>query len=118
MPALVKAPPVQTTRSGRAPAFSEKSAWAPVGAGWRQLHGSYQELGFSFEWHDFTAQKIVDWGRSFHPGSIEICLNLDGRGLVTDGSREMIFAPLTAGFYRQGASRLAARREQGGRHQF
>jgi len=119
MPAPVKAaPPVQTPRSERSPAFSEKSAWAPVGAGWRQLHGSYQELGFSFEWHDFTAQKFVDWGRSFHPGSIEICLNLDGRGLVADGSREMIFAPLTAGFYRQGASRLVARREQGGRHQF
>ncbi len=118
MRAPVNATPVQTTRSERTRAFSEKAAWASVGAGWRQLHGNFQELGFSFEWHDFTAQKIVDWGSSFHPGSIEICLNLGGRGLVTDGTREMIFAPLTAGFYRLGAAQLTARREQGGRHQF
>ncbi len=118
MPGSAKAPPVQTIRSERAPAFSEKPAWAPVGAGWSQLHGSYQDLGFSFEWHDFTPQKPVDWGRSFHPGSIEICLNLAGRGRVTDGSQEMIFSPLTAGFYRQGASRLSASREPDGRHQF
>lgn len=118
MPGSAKAPPVQTARSECGPAFSEKPAWAPVGAGWRQLHGSYHELGFSFEWHDFMAQKPVDWGRSFHPGSIEICLNLSGRGWITNGSQEMVFSPLTAGFYRQGASCLTAGREKGERHQF
>ena len=118
MPRPAKAAPVQTTPSGPPSAFSEKPAWAPVGAGWRQLHGSYHELGFSFEWHDFTAQTSVDWGRSFHPGSVEICLNLSGRGRITDGTREMIFAPLTAGFYRQGATSLTAGREPGERHQF
>lgn len=118
MPKRAQASPVAIPRSGRVPAFSERQAWAPVGAGWSQLHGSYRELGFSFEWHDFTAQMPVDWGRSFHPGSLEICLNLSGRGLVSNGSQEMIFMPLTAGFYRQGACNLSARRQPGERHQF
>jgi AraC family transcriptional regulator len=119
MPVLAKAAPVQTRRSERAQPFSENSAWQAVGDGcWRQLHGSYRELGFSFEWHDFTARQTIDWGRSFHPGSVEICLNLAGRGVVTDGLREMVFAPLTAGFYRQERAQLAANRKEGERHQF
>jgi AraC family transcriptional regulator len=118
MPVLAKAPPVQTRRTERAPSFSENSAWAAVGEGWRQLHGSYRELGFSFEWHDFTAPNVVDWGRSFHPGSVEICLNLAGHGVVMDGTSEIAFRPLTAGFYRQAEGRLSARRNAGERHQF
>jgi AraC-like DNA-binding protein len=89
-----------------------------VGAGWRQLHGNYRELGFSFEWHDFIARREVDWGQSFHPGSIEICLNLAGQGSVSEGTRTLSFAPLTAGFYRQERSRLNATRAPGERHQF
>ncbi len=118
MPSRAKAASAVLTPSEPAPAFSERQAWAPVGTGWSQLHGSYQHLGFSFEWHDFTAHKPVDWGRSFHPGSVEICLNLAGRGVVTDGKRQMDFTPLTAGFYRQEKSSLKASREQGERHQF
>jgi AraC-like DNA-binding protein len=72
----------------------------------------------SFEWHDFDAPRDVDWGRSFHPDSVEICLNLSGTGLVSAGGEEIVFAPESAGFYRQGANPLQARRIKGEHHQF
>ena len=92
--------------------------WKSVGDGWRQLHGSYRELGFSFEWHDFVAQREMDWAQSFHPGSIEICLNLAGHGSVSEGRALIQFLPMTAGFYRQEAHRLKATRSAGERHRF
>jgi len=95
MPPNPKTPP--------APPFEgEIAAWSAVGAGWRQLFGSFQNLGFSLEWHDFTASGPIDWARSFHPCSVELCLNLDGEGSVTSGSRTARFREQTAGFYRQG----------------
>jgi len=81
------------------------------------LHGSYRELGLSFEWHDFTAAKDVAWSRSFHPGSVEICLNLVGHGYASDGKERLVFAPMTAGFYRQEKDRLRGVRFAG-QHQF
>jgi AraC-like DNA-binding protein len=98
--------------------FSERKVWRSVGEGWRQLHGNYGDLGLSFEWHDFTLEKEVDWGRSFHPGSVEICFNLLGRGLAGDGKRSLEFAPMTTAFYRQEGRRLTAIRSAGERHQF
>jgi len=98
--------------------FSEAAAWARVGAGWRQLAGSFRERGFSFEWHEFTCASDLDWGASFHPGSVELCLNLDGEATIEAGGRVANFAPRTAGFYSPGNERLRARRHAKGRHQF
>jgi AraC-like DNA-binding protein len=117
MPVLAKAVDAMSRRADDLPPFSESAAWADVGEGWRQLHGNYREQGFSFEWHDFIARSELDWGRSFHPGSVEICLNLAGHGRVSDGACELSFAPLTAGFYCQDEERLTATRATG-RHQF
>lgn len=75
-------------------------------------------MGVSFEWHDFEALSEVDWGRSFHPDSVEICLNLAGTGVVRTRTEEIVFAPESAGFYRQGENPLTARRLPGERHQF
>lgn len=118
MPNSAKTSPTPPRRVVGAPAFTESPAWQSVGAGWRQLHGGYREVGFSFEWHDFKTAGPMDWGRSFHPGSVEVCLNLAGRGVVTDGTRELAFEPLTAGFYRQELARLTASRAADERHQF
>ena len=117
MPVTAKAVETHRRRPESDP-FTEKRAWECIGEGWRQLHGNYRDLGFSFEWHDFTAPRDVDWGRSFHPGSVEICLNLAGRGRVTDGVSDLSFAPFTAGFYWQHDERLAATRFASERHQF
>lgn len=115
---LAKPSSISKRRVNGAERFSEIEAWKSVGGGWRQLHGSYRELGFSFEWHDFIAQKEIDWAQSFHPGSIEICLNLAGHGSVSDGRQQIQFLPMTAGFYRQEVQRLRAARAAGERHQF
>jgi AraC-like DNA-binding protein len=101
-----------------APAFTERLAWRAVGDGWRHLHGSVRGAGVSFEWHDFKAHAEFDWGKSFHPGSVEICLNLEGNGQVAFNKNEAAFTPLTAGFYRRGDQILRATREANQRHQF
>ena len=102
----------------RARTFSEAAAWQSVGEGWRPLSGSFRDLGYSVEWHDFTADRNLDWSPSFHPGGVEICLNLAGRGEVTAGDRQLDLAPLTAGFYFQNKSQLKGLRTGGERHQF
>ena len=96
----------------------EAAAWRAVGAGWRQLYGSFRKLGVSFEWHDFKANTPVDWARSFHVGSTEICLNLSGHGRVSFGSTAVTYRPMTAGFYCRGAESLEASRHERERHQF
>jgi AraC-like DNA-binding protein len=101
-----------------APAFTERPAWRTIGDGWRHLHGSVRGAGVSFEWHDFKANGEFDWGKSFHPGSIEVCLNLEGEGRVSGNKQEAVFAPLTAGFYRRGEQILPATRSANQRHQF
>jgi hypothetical protein len=112
------ATPPSSPRRNATGAFSEASAWSSVGAGWRPLHGNFRNLGYSIEWHDFTAQQDFDWSRSFHPGSVEICLNLAGSAEVrTDGST-IEFASQTAGFYFQNKLTLRGVRRGGERHQF
>jgi AraC family transcriptional regulator len=96
----------------------EAAAWQAVGAGWRQLYGSFRQLGVSFEWHDFKAETAMDWSRSFHKGSTEICLNLAGHGWVRNGKSEAKFTPMTAGFYCRGEEPLQAQRQAKERHQF
>jgi AraC family transcriptional regulator len=99
--------------------FTERPAWQNVGEGWRHLHGSVAHAGASFEWHDFkTSGGEFDWGKSFHPGSVEVCLNLEGSGKVALNKNEIAFAPLTVGFYRRGEQPLRATREANQRHQF
>lgn len=98
--------------------FSEAAAWQSIGEGWKPLSGSFQDLGYSLEWHDFSTERNLDWGPSFHRGGIEICLNLAGRGEVRAGDRQLELAPLTAGFYFQDKAQLKGLRTGGERHQF
>jgi len=99
-------------------AFSELEVWKPFGAGWRPLHGGFRDAGYSVEWHDVTTADPLDWSKSFHPGSMEICLNLSGHADVCAAGETLELAPLTAGFYAQNDSSLTACRRGGERHQF
>ncbi len=96
----------------------EKPAWASVGEGWRPLHGNSKDAGYSVEWHDFQNEQSLDWSRSFHPGALEICLNVEGRGEIRAGNRTLTLEPGTAGFYFQENSRLKASRSANQHHQF
>ena len=98
--------------------LGEAAVWRAIGAGWKQLYGSFQKLGVSFEWHDFVADDSFDWSSSFHPGSVEICLNLQGTGIVSLNGKRMEFTPRTGGFYCRGTERLKAVRNGGEQHQF
>jgi AraC-like DNA-binding protein len=98
--------------------FSEMEVWKPFGRGWRKLHGSFRQAGYSVEWHDFATTDPLDWSKSFHPGSLEICLNLSGHADVRAAGKTLEFGPLMAGFYAQHDSSLTACRRGGERHQF
>lgn len=99
-------------------AFSETAAWARIGAGWKQLFGSFAAAGLSFEWHEFDAAEDVDWGQSFHPASVELCLNLCGEGRIVHSNGGAVLNPLTVAFYSQGGEPFRAVRSRGQRHQF
>ncbi|MES2570611.1 MAG: hypothetical protein V4710_11235, partial [Verrucomicrobiota bacterium] len=98
--------------------FSEHDAWATVGNGWQRLHGTFLDRGYSIEWHDFVSTSEFDWARSFHPNSLEICLNLSGEGYIGAKDAQLELVPLSAGFYLQGAQTLTGRRAANQHHQF
>lgn len=98
--------------------FGEAPAWKAVGAGWRPLFGNFRDLGFSFEWHEFTAKEEFNWSRSFHPGSIELCLNLSGKGKLISAGQTIELLPQTFAFYFQGTPSLIATRNFGEEHRF
>ena len=107
------------TPSGRsAPPFTEAGAWRNVGKGWQPIFGSFHGAGYSIEWHDFFAQRELDWAASFHPDCVELCLNLDGHGFVECKRKRMEFAPNTVGFYHRKEEPLAAQRAANEQHQF
>jgi AraC family transcriptional regulator len=103
--------------SGNA-ALAEQGAWRAVPQGWRQLYGDFEKLGVSVEWHDFQTPQALDWGRSFHPDSIEFCLNLGGRGAVQMARTRSEFTPGTSGYYAIASESLNATREANDHHQF
>ena len=96
----------------------ESNAWAQVKEGWRQLYGSFAREGVSVENHEFEAVAPVNWGRSFHRNSVELCLNLRGTGTVHDGRAEARYQPHTVGFYCNANADLVARRNPGETHSF
>ncbi|MGE3309448.1 MAG: helix-turn-helix transcriptional regulator [Limisphaerales bacterium] len=98
--------------------FAEAPVWRSIGAGWRPLFGSFEELGFSFEFHDFSNRPALDWGRSFHPGGVEVCLNLDGEGTIQSPDGTIRVPPGCTCLYYQGAPPLTALRQAGLRHRF
>ena len=98
--------------------FTEAAVWEAVGDGWRTLHGSLDRHGFSVEWHDFLHEHDLDVSGSYHPGSVEICLNVAGCGEVRAGRRRLVLQPGKAGFYGQTGTGLRGTRFRGGRHQF
>jgi AraC-like DNA-binding protein len=101
-------------------ASAERGAWREVPDGWKPLYGDVEQFGVAVEWHDFKTARALDWGRSFHPRSVEFCLNLGGHGAVGHGDRSLRrdYAPGTSGYYSVADEPLNASRQAQERHQF
>ena len=65
---------------------AENGVWRHIQGEWRQLFGSFAREGVSIEYHNFRSEKELDWSRSFHADSLEICLNLQGSANLRAGS--------------------------------
>ena len=118
-----KADPRHQGAQGLAPATTgrlvgERPFWDNAGAAWRQLAGGFDEAGFSFEWHEWDARGPVAWSESFHPHSVELCLNLDGSGWVAAGASRIELSPGTAGFFVTNGQSLDGQRLPGEKHRF
>lgn len=90
--------------------FTESAAWESVGEGWRPLHGRFAQQGLSIEWHEFKVKEAFDWAPSFHPQSLEICLNLAGKATIRHGRRDLELGPKTMAFYCMGDEPIQAER--------
>jgi AraC-like DNA-binding protein len=96
----------------------ECGAWDSVKHGWRQLYGSFSRQGLSIEQHDFISNRPINWGRSFHHDSVELCLNLEGQGTVRAKSQASVYTPRTIGFYCNARQDLSATRVAREQHTF
>src|SRR5256714_2389618 len=96
---------------------AEQSAWREVKDGWRPLYGDVDSMGVAVEWHDFQTTRNFNWVCTFHPRSLEFCLNLDGRGEI-GGAVKTDYAPTASGYYAVGDEPLRASRLANDHHQF
>ncbi len=98
--------------------FTERPFWATLPGAWHPLCGSFAGMGWSFEWHDFESAMRVDWGKSFHPQGLEVCLNLSGTGQLATKKNELEVRPESAALYFSSDTPVNASREANQRHQF
>jgi AraC-like DNA-binding protein len=96
----------------------ESDVWESVSGAWRPLFGSYFERGISIEWHDFQIASDMDWAPSFHPGSLEICLNFSGSAWLRAGEEERELTAGSFALYSAEPRQLQARRMAGSIHRF
>jgi len=97
----------------------ERPFWNGVSGEWRPLFGSFRQQGVSVEWHDFECERTLEWSRSFHPDSLEICLNLEGCGVIRQLSAQTTAVnPRTLVHYQADPERLRADRQASQRHRF
>ena len=84
--------------------FGEAAAWSAIRDGWVPLYGKFHSRGVSFEWHEFETKRAIDWAKTFHPDSVELCLNLQGSGLVATPITKANYRDGSIGIYRPGPS--------------
>jgi len=97
---------------------SEPLFWSQANATWRQLAGGLAQQGFSFEWQELQPAAALNWAHSFHPASVEICLNLRGSAWVASRRARLELAPETAAFFALNGGHLKAQRLAGQPHEF
>jgi len=98
--------------------FSEAQSWQSIAATWRQLYGDFAQLGISFEWHEFQIGRAFAWDTTFHPDSLELCLNMEGAGRIKSSENSAELDEMSAVFYSTGQQRIEAERLPRGKHRF
>jgi hypothetical protein len=86
----MRIPSLVSGKSTASPAPQETAAWRGIRGTWQPLHGGFFERGLSIEWHDFHVDRDMDWARSFHLRSMEICLNFSGTAELQDGTAALV----------------------------
>ena len=107
---------IQTARLPSPP--EEQAAWRDIVGTWQPLHGSIFGGGLSVEWHDFRLNHDIDWSRSFHRHSLELCLNFSGAAVLNDGNGEQSLGPNQVAIYTTHGKRMEATRRAGTLHRF
>jgi AraC-like DNA-binding protein len=92
----------------------EGKFWRAAAASWQPLFGGFFTRGLSIEWHDFHLHRDLDWSRSFHPESLEICLNFSGAAAWG----ERVLGPGEIAAYTIGTRAARAIRKAGSLHRF
>jgi hypothetical protein len=100
------------------PPVREGAVWEPIIDGWRRIYGGFYDTGVSIEWQDFDLPDAFEWSRSFHPESLELCLNLAGLGSIRSAERSIDLVPSTAALYAPGKKGLQAWRDPHQQHRF
>lgn len=93
--------------------FSEAPFWQSLAGKWRLLHGRMLGNGWSLEWHELPAKGCQHWGRSFHPDSLEVCINISGHATLQHEGRGLKLNPRSMAFYCTGDSSVQATRTPG-----
>ena len=106
--------------SAKSPSFTaENGVWRNIEGEWRQLFGSFSREGVSVEFHQFRSEKELDWSRSFHLDSLELCLNLQGNGLLRAGEKETAIGVRSVACYLPArGAKFVATRQPGEHHHF
>ena len=100
-------------------ATAENGVWRNIQGEWRQLFGSFSREGVSVEFHQFRSEKVLDWSRSFHPDSLEICLNLQGTGSLRAEKGEIAIGVRSVACYLASpGAKFHATRTPGEHHHF
>lgn len=97
----------------------EAPAWSDIEGIWRQIHGNFHEQGLSIEWHDFFNPQELNWAQSFHPCSMEICLNFSGQAYLQQTKTPRSFCNEQVAIYTTGEDHaIKAWRSSGHQHRF
>jgi len=110
--------PVMSHSPPAAIALAEATIWASVPGVWLPLFGGFASHGVSVEWHDLQPAADLDWGRSFHVGSLEVCLNFSGFAHFADGAAERELPPGKVAVYTAHGGGPRAVRRAGSLHRF
>lgn len=96
----------------------EAPIWQAVAGEWRPLYGGIATSGCSVELHRFHLKRPMAWHESFHPNTLEVCLNMSGRGIFEHDQAQQEIGPRMAAFYFTGQERFSAFRVPGEEHAF